>query len=193
MLAFDVDALSYSVIGRTTDAEITGPELGNTATDIVIPDTVVDSGTTYSVTSIRDFAFASNALTSVVIGNSVTTIGVGAFQASDLTTVIIPDSVTSIGERAFGDNTLASVAFEGNFGSFSPDMFDQNPDLAKITYCEGKAGWPQAFDNGSTTITTTSIACAAVVSTPVPTSPLWLLGIMVGLLSLVAVRKLRKV
>jgi hypothetical protein len=31
------------------------------------------------------------------------------------------------------------------------------------------------------------------VATPVPTSPLWLLGIMAGLLSLVAVRKLRKV
>lgn len=31
------------------------------------------------------------------------------------------------------------------------------------------------------------------VATPVPTSPIWLLGIMAGLLSLVAVRKLRKV
>jgi hypothetical protein len=31
------------------------------------------------------------------------------------------------------------------------------------------------------------------VATPVPTSPLWLLGVMAGLLSLVAVRKLRKV
>ncbi|MDG1944159.1 MAG: hypothetical protein P8J17_07865 [Halioglobus sp.] len=61
MLAFDVDALSYSVIGRATDAEITGPELGNTATDIVIPDTVVDSGTIYSVTTIGDSAFFNNA------------------------------------------------------------------------------------------------------------------------------------
>ena len=30
------------------------------------------------------------------------------------------------------------------------------------------------------------------IATPVPTSPLWLLGIMAGLLSLVAVRRLRK-
>ena len=36
---------------------------------------------------------------------------------------------------------------------------------------------------------TSSILAAA---TPVPTSPLWLLGMMAGLLSLVAVRKLRK-
>ncbi len=33
---------------------------------------------------------------------------------------------------------------------------------------------------------------APVAATPVPTSPLWLLGMMAGLLSLVAVRKLRK-
>ena len=57
MLAFDVDALSFSVIGGTTDVEVTGRELGNTATDIVIPDTVMDSGTIYSATTIGDGAF----------------------------------------------------------------------------------------------------------------------------------------
>jgi len=180
-------------------------------------------------------------------------------------------------------------------------MFDVNPNLTTITYCEGTTGWPQDFSNGSTTITATSIVCsppdaptidsitpgagqltvaftpgidngspaysytasclrvvgsgrvrvnvvgptspitvtsmyneetyecfvtatniigtspASATSepfvvggpdtgtpppstgtppssaTPVPTSPLWLLGIMAGLLSLVAVRKLRKV
>ena len=34
---------------------------------------------------------------------------------------------------------------------------------------------------------------ATTVPTSVPTSPVWLLGIMAGLLSLVGVRKLRKV
>ena len=41
-------------------------------------------------------------------------------------------------------------------------------------------------------ITTISTGCAAHPATPVPTSPLWLLGIMAGLLSLVGIRKLRK-
>jgi len=36
------------------------------------------------------------------------------------------------------------------------------------------------------------IAPEPVSSTHVPTSPLWLLGIMAGLLSLVAVRRLRR-
>jgi hypothetical protein len=38
----------------------------------------------------------------------------------------------------------------------------------------------------------TLIAPEPVSTTPVPTSPLWLLGIMAGLLSLVGMRKLRK-
>jgi hypothetical protein len=56
-LAFDVGGLSYGVI-NTTDVEVTGRASGNTATDIVIPDTVEDSGTTYEVTTIRGIAHA---------------------------------------------------------------------------------------------------------------------------------------
>jgi hypothetical protein len=349
-LAFDVGGLSYTIL-NATDVEVTGRAAGNTDTDIVIPATVVDSGTTYSVTTIGDLAFFGNFLTSVTIGNSVTTIGDGAFFTNFLTSVIIPDSVTTIGDfafsgptasltsltignsvttigeaafynnaltsvtipdsvttigqYAFGGNALTSAAFGGNFGDFQLNMFDVNPNLTTITYCEGTTGWPQDFRNGSTTITATSIVCsppdaptidsitpgagqltvaftpgtdngsptysyrasclgvgvlrrvnvdgaaspitvtslynddtyecfvtatniigtspasatsepfvvgapATVVpppsgtpppstgtppssATPVPTSPLWLLGIMAGLLSLVAVRKLRKV
>ena len=44
-LAFDVGGLSYDVI-NTTDVEVTGRAAGNTDTDIVIPATAVDSGTT---------------------------------------------------------------------------------------------------------------------------------------------------
>ena len=157
----------------------------NTATDIVIPATVVDSGTTYSVTTIGEsafygnaltsviipdsvttigdyafydnaltsviipdsvttigeYAFCSNALTSVIIPDSVTTIGIGAFASNALTSVTIPDSVTTIGDSAFASNALTSVAFLGDFGTFSLDMFEVNPDLATITYAQGATGW----------------------------------------------------
>ena len=39
-------------------------------------------------------------------------------------------------------------------------MFDGNPNLTTITYCEGTTGWPQDFGNGSTTITATSRVCS---------------------------------
>ena len=84
VLAFDVGGLSYSVINATNDAQVDGCAANPcSSSDIVIPDTVVDSGTTYGVTIIGDFAFDTSALTSVTIGNSVTTIGPYAFKEAD--------------------------------------------------------------------------------------------------------------
>ena len=200
--AFDVGGFSYSITSGTT-AEVTGGAVGNTATVIVIPDTVMDSGTTYSVTTIGVGAFFDNALTSVtipdtvttigrsafqnnplisviipdsvitigesafynnllssvIIGNSVTTIGASAFRENALTSVIIPDSVTSIGGYAFSNDALTSVNFAGDFGTFSLDMFGANPTLATITYCDGRTGWPQGFNNGSTIVVTEPVNC----------------------------------
>ena len=60
----------------------------------------------------------------------------------------------------FNNNALTSAHFGGNFGDFQLNMFDVNPNLTTITYCEGTTGWPQDFSNGSTTITATSIVCS---------------------------------
>jgi|TARA_B110000908_G_scaffold169412_1_gene226514 hypothetical protein len=106
---------------------------------------------------------------------------------------------------SFAFNALTSAAFEGNFGAFQVYMFNINSNLATVIYSEGTTGWPQNFDVGTLEkgyfrfgtfespvhITTISTGCAAHPATPVPTSPLWLLGIMAGLLSLVCMRKLR--
>jgi hypothetical protein len=61
------------------------------------------------VTSIGDFAFQGNQLTSVTIGKSVTSIGDWTFSINQLTSVKIPNSVTSIGAGAFYSNQLTSV------------------------------------------------------------------------------------
>ena len=110
-LAFDVDGFTYSVIGATNDVRVErvahpGP---CSSSDIVIPATVSDGSTTYSVTSIAANAFPRQRLTSVVIPDSVTTIGTSAFCDNSLTSVIIPDSVTTIGDSAFCVNALTSV------------------------------------------------------------------------------------
>ena len=70
---------------------------------VVIPSSVTNNGTTYSVTSIGNCAFCGcSSLTSVTIPNSVTSIGASAFAyCSGLTSVTIPNSFTSIGDRAF--------------------------------------------------------------------------------------------
>ena len=184
--------------------------LRNGLTSVIIPDSVTTIGVGAfganalvsvvipdSVKTIGVGAFFDNALTSVTIPDTVETIGVGAFSSNDLASVIIPDGVEAIGVNAFESNALTSAAFEGNFGDFDSSMFKTNPSLTTITFCQGKTGWPQTFNIGNfdspVDLTTESAVCAApAAATPVPTSPLWLLGIMAGLLSLVGIRKLRK-
>ncbi len=83
--------------------------------DIVIPESFIFEGVTFSVTSIGRRAFCkwkdkgkswtlkeNTVLTSVSIPSSVTSIGGGAFlDCKRLTDVDIPNSVTSIGDSAF--------------------------------------------------------------------------------------------
>ena len=79
---------------------------------VVIPSSVTNNGTIYSVTSIGNDAFENcSGLTSVTIPNSVTSIGEWAFwECSGLTSVTIGNSVTSIGNDAFyGCNGLISI------------------------------------------------------------------------------------
>ena len=78
------------------------------------------------VTSIRNYAFATSQLTSVVIPNSVTSIGKSAFSDNQLTSVVIPNSVTSIGGYAFSDNQLTSVVIPNSVTSIGDYTFYNN-------------------------------------------------------------------
>jgi uncharacterized repeat protein (TIGR02543 family) len=98
----------------TAGADLTG--YPGTATNVVIPSTVVLAGTTYSVTSIESGAFSGNStMQKISIPNTVTSIGVFAF-ASDtaLTSVTIPDSVVNLGNNAFQNDTALVTATVGN-------------------------------------------------------------------------------
>jgi hypothetical protein len=93
--------LKYSVIDNTTEVEVTN-YIGTDGI-VIIPNTVIENNTPYSVTAIADHAFANrDNLTSVTIPNTITKIGTEAFKnCNKLTSITIPSSVTTIGEQAF--------------------------------------------------------------------------------------------
>ena len=131
--AFDVGGFSYTVIVGTTNVELGGCVSAPCAVkDIVIPATVEDSGTTYSVTTIGVQALTANALTSVIIPDSVTTIGQLAFESNALTSVTIPNSVTTIEGSAFYNNALTSVTIGNSVTTIGADAFRRN-DLTSVT------------------------------------------------------------
>ena len=104
--------------------------------DVVIPSSVTNNGTTYSVTSIGDDAFYyCSGLTSVTIPNSVTSIGDYAFVwCSGLTSVTLPNSVTSIGNYAFdGCSGLTSVTIPNGVTSIGYEAFYNCSGLTSVT------------------------------------------------------------
>ncbi|MFL2501613.1 MAG: leucine-rich repeat domain-containing protein [Luminiphilus sp.] len=198
--AFDAGGLSYNVTDAVASTvEVKFRASGNNSTNVVIPASVTDgvSGSTYSVTAIKDLAFANNSLTSVTIPDSVTTIGQYAFYDNSLTSVTIPDSVTTIGNGAFDSNSLTSVTFLGDFGTFNLNMFQTNSSLETVTYEQGATGWdtPRVFtpDTGpSGSVTATLATATASSATAVPTMPFFGLLALGGLVGLFGLRKLKQ-
>ena len=132
---------------------------------IVIPESIIYKGKTYTVTSIGRKAFyncsgltsvsipnsvkkidnnafsgCSN-LTSIIIPYSVTSIGHWAFErCSRLTAVTIPNSVVSIGNRAFAYcSALKSVRILGNITNLGSEIFLDCNNLNEKSYISSKA------------------------------------------------------
>ena len=130
---FGIGDLGYSITGPNT-VEVS--YCNYDAYSVTIPATVTDleTGITYSVTSIGIGAFSGRQLYSVTIPNSVTSIGCSAFQyCSGLTSVTIPNSVTSIDSIVFYECTsLTSITLPNSLDTIGAYAF-YNTGLTSIT------------------------------------------------------------
>ena len=90
-----------------------------------------------NITTIGQYAFENNQLTSVVISNSVTIIGDYAFKNNQLTSIDIPNSVSIIGEYAFETNQLVNIAIGNGIKYIDRAAFEKtslyNSNLSKMT------------------------------------------------------------
>ena len=94
--------------------------------EVIIPESVIYKGVTYSVTEIGNSAFLRcYNLTSVVIPEGVTKIGKSAFYGCDnLISVVIPKGVTTIGKSAFyGCYSMTSVIIPEGVTSIGEETF----------------------------------------------------------------------
>ena len=141
--------LYYNLDATNQTAEVTSqnssyPYWSTTITTAIIPASVTYNDTTYSVTSIGEWAFyGCSGLTSVTIPNSVTSIGKAAFAyCSGLTSVTIPNSVTSIGEVAFdGCSGLTSVTIPNSVTSIGEGAFAVCTGLTSINVASDNSNY----------------------------------------------------
>lgn len=147
--SFEEGGIYYDVSGTTATVTylINNTEQNSVAYkgDIVIPETVVNEGTEYTVNAINDNAFSGCAeitsitipstvrkignysfngcsgLVSINIPNQITEIGIGAFYGcSSIATITIPGSVKTIGNLAFaGCTAIKKLRFESGTSSLS--------------------------------------------------------------------------
>lgn len=129
---FSVDGINYEVISGTDVRVVATTFTGN----LVIPETVNNSSTDYTVSMIGDNAFNSQlGLDSVVIPNTVTSIGANAFDGCiSMTTLDLGNSVVSIGNFAFQScASLTNIDLPNSLETIGDQAFQYCTSLLSIT------------------------------------------------------------
>ncbi len=144
---FTIGNISYSIINNTEQTVRVGWQQQtssgwqysmcidtNTEGEIIIPQTVVYNGATYTVTEIAMGAFKDcKKITSVNLPETVEVIGTDAFSScTSLINIVIPNNVDSIGSRAFyGCKSLTYINLPYSLSSLESSTFSDT-GLTKI-------------------------------------------------------------
>jgi len=100
-----------------------------------------------SVISIGDWAFSSNQLVRVTIGNRVTFIGYAAFFDNRITGINFPNGLMSIGDHAFNKNQLSIVEIPNSVTSIGYGAFANNRIISVVIGDRASSIGDLAFDN----------------------------------------------
>ena len=182
-LAYDckVDGIYYDLNNDDKTASVTYIYMGLYTSDnkdayvgnIIIPESITYSGTTYSVTSIGDNAFwGCSGLTSVTIPNSISYIGKYAFAScSGLTSVTIPNSVSYIGEAAFAScSGLTSVTIPNSVSYIGEAAFGGCSGLTSVTVDKNNGTYDSRDNCNAIIETSTNKLIVGCKNTTIPNS-----------------------
>ena len=136
--------------------------------DIVIPQTVTNNGTTYTVTSVAPGSFYYGyRMTSIVLPSTINEIGTYAFfECISLTDVVIPDGVKDINYCTFGNcHSLLSVTIPSSVTWIAQNAFINCNSLSNITcwaatppMCVDSSCFPSAaYTNATLTVPSTAL------------------------------------
>ena len=139
-IEFEVGGIRYETLGE--HVRVIARE-GKYSGKIVIPETVVYEGNTYTVTSIggvpedssKDGAFQNcSDLTEIVLPKNVTVIGSNAFEdCTGLTDITLPDSLRTINAMAFqGCSGLTRIILPQKVTAIMGSAFKNCPNLTTI-------------------------------------------------------------
>lgn len=79
-----------------------------------------------NVTTIGQYAFSRNSITSITLPNTITSIGEGAFNQNSLTSITIPSSLTTISSSLFIHNQLSSITIPSSVTTIGQYAFYSN-------------------------------------------------------------------
>ena len=160
--SFESCGIFYSVISDE-DRTVRVTQSPNSYGDITIPQKVINSSKSYTVTKIGQFAFLNcRYLSSVKISSSVTAIGLSAFDnCSGLSSVDIPSSVTTIGQSAFRYcSNLSNVKIPSSVTRIEESTFRRCSSLSNVE-----------IPNSVTTIGKSAFeGCSSLSSVEIPNS-----------------------
>ena len=137
--AFSVDNIKYTTNTDRASVYVSGYE-SQLVGEFAIPDSVMNGGESYDVTSIRDSAFIEcRGLTSITIPSGVTSIDDFAFAGCrDLASVTLSEGLLSIGQNAFWDcGSLTSITIPASVTEIGDGAFGYCDSLTEFVVAEG--------------------------------------------------------